>query len=173
MAIGKVLLFGDPFLRRKCKNADFSKKVHNRKIMRDLKDTLHSLQRVHRRGGGLAAPQIGYGERVVYVDAKGRSFHLFNPRIVRKSKAVFLDWDFCFSAKAAFIAKTSFHKTIEVEYFSHDGRKTKEKFSGYFASLLQHEIDHLNGRLFIDKIDAGGIMMMEEWDRRFKYSQDY
>ncbi|MFA6214713.1 MAG: peptide deformylase [Candidatus Micrarchaeia archaeon] len=174
MSACKVLLFGNPFLRRKCKKVNFSKKSLNEKMIRDLKDTLHSLQRIHGKGGGLAAPQIGYDARAVYVDFKGRSLFLFNPHIVRKSKSTFRDWDFCFSAKAAFTAKNRFYKSVTVEYFTPDGKKVKEEFSGYSSSLIQHELDHLDGILFTDRMDKGSeIMMMEEWDRRFKYSQDY
>jgi peptide deformylase len=174
MTIRKVLLFGDPFLRRKCRKVDFGKKALNKKMMRDLRDTPHSLQRIHGKGAGLAAPQIGHDARLVYVNARGRSFFLFNPKITKKSRAMFLDWDFCFSAKAAFIARIRFHKDIEVEHFTPDGRKEKEKFSGYFSSLLQHELDHLDGVLFTDHLEKKSeIMMMEEWGRHFKYSQDY
>jgi peptide deformylase len=82
----------------------------------DLQDTLIDLQRIHGRGGGLAAPQIGSTLNIVYINAKGRSFHLSNPVIVERSEETFEVWDFCFSANAAFLAPVTRNLRIVVEY---------------------------------------------------------
>ena len=55
-------------------------------LITNLKDTLIKLQKIHKKGGGLAAPQIGYLKRICFVSAKGRSFYMINPRIIQKSK---------------------------------------------------------------------------------------
>jgi peptide deformylase len=161
MAIKKVILIGDPLLRKKCVRVNYFNSHEVKTIKSGLKSTLHNLQKIHKRGGGLAAPQIGYLKRVVYINAKGRSFFLINPKITYASKKVFNVWDFCFSGNAAFTAQIKRHWKITVEYANEKGQKGEEDFEGYFSELLQHEIDHLEGRLFIDLIkDPSKIKMI-------------
>lgn len=165
MPIRDVLQFGNPILREVADEVhDFSSGAL-RETLVDLQDTLLDLQRIHGMGGGLAAPQIGSATRVVHVSARGRSFHLVNPTISERSDELFDVWDFCFSSKAAFLALIKRHRRITVEWRDHRGRPQIEAFEGYFSELLQHEIDHLDGRLFIDHIKRPEtITMAEEWD---------
>jgi len=161
MAIKKVILIGDPLLRKKCANVKNFNSAEIRIIKSGLKDTLHHLQKIHKKGGGLAAPQIGHLKKVIYINAKGKSFFLTNPKITYASKKMFNVWDFCFSGNAAFTAQVKRHWKIKVEYDDENGQNHKEYFIGYFSELLQHEIDHLEGRLFIDLIkDPSKIKMI-------------
>lgn len=173
MTIKKVLLFGNPLLRKKStKVTDFNSRL-NKKMMKDLKDTLLKLKKNHKKGGGLAAPQIGYLKRIIFINAEGNSFYMINPRIIQKSKKMIDVWDFCFSCNASFLAKIKRHKKIVVEFYNEKGGKEVSNFKDYFSELIQHEIDHLNGRLFIDLIkNPKLIMMMEEWDKKYKYTQN-
>jgi peptide deformylase len=162
MAIKKVILIGNPLVRKKCVKVNNFNSLEVKTIKSGLKSTLHNLQKIHKRGGGLAAPQIGYLKRVVYINAKGRSFFLINPKITYVSKKLFNVWDFCFSGNAAFTAQIKRHWKITVEYADEKGQKQEEGFEGYFSELLQHEIDHLEGKLFIDLIkDPSKIEMIE------------
>ena len=166
MAIQDVLQFGNPLLREPCIEVDDFDGLSVLQTQTDLKDTLHDLQLVHGRGGGLAAPQIGSQLRIIYINAQERSFHLCNPVISERSKETFEVWDFCFSARASFLAQVTRNLRIRVEYQDLSGQKMSEKFEGYFSELLQHEIDHLNGTLFIDHIEnTESITMVAEWDR--------
>ena len=166
MAIQDVLQFGNPLLRESCVDVTDFTSPETLTTLADLRDTLIDLQRIHGRGGGLAAPQIGSTLRIVYINAKGRSFHLCNPVIVERSEETFEVWDFCFSANASFLAPVTRNLRIVVEYRDSSGEKISEEFEGYFSELLQHEIDHLNGTLFIDHIrNPESMMMVEEWDR--------
>ena len=166
MAIREVLQFGHPLLREPAADVSNFDSESTRRIMEDLRDTLHDLQRIHHMGGGLAAPQIGSSTRIVYVNARGRSFFLLNPEIIDHSEEIFDVWDFCFSAKASFLAQIERYRKITVEYRNENGDARREDFEGYFSELLQHEIDHLYGRLFIDRITRPEtITMVEEWDR--------
>jgi len=161
-----VLQFGDPFLRETCSEVTDFDNPGFLQVRADLADTLHDLQVLHGRGGGLAAPQIGSNLRVVYINARGRSMHLCNPVINERSEETFEVWDFCFSARAAFLAPVTRNLRIRVDYQDTQGLQHSEAFEGYFSELLQHEIDHLNGTLFIDHIkDPATITMMDEWDR--------
>jgi peptide deformylase len=166
MTIKNVLQFGDPFLRESCSEVTDFDNPGFLQVKADLEDTLHDLQKLHGRGGGLAAPQIGSNLRVVYINAQGRSLHLCNPVINERSEETFEVWDFCFSARAAFLAPVTRTFRIGVDYQDAQGLKHSEAFEGYFSELLQHEIDHLHGTLFIDHIkDPATITMMEEWAR--------
>jgi peptide deformylase len=165
MAVREVLQFGNPVLREVAAEVADLQSAEIQETMTDLEDTLLRLQRVHLMGGGLAAPQIGSSTRIVYVNARGRSFFLVNPEIVEASDELFDVWDFCFSARASFLAQIERHRRIVVEYLDETGSAQREEFEGYFSELLQHEIDHLDGRLFIDLITRPEtITMVEEWD---------
>lgn len=171
MAIRDVLQFGNPFLRESCIEVSDFNSPGVLQTQADLADTLHDLQRLHGRGGGLAAPQIGSEYRIIYINAQGRSQHLCNPVIVERSEETFEVWDFCFSTRASFMAQVSRSLRIRVEYQDVAGKSVSEEFEGYFSELLQHEIDHINGTLFIDHIEKPEtITMTEEWDRRLSSS---
>ena len=173
MAVQEVLQFGDPSLRECATEVEDFEAASVTQTMRDLEDTLHDLQRIHNKGGGLAAPQIGSPTKIVYVNARGRSFFLVNPEIVKQSDEMFEVWDFCFSANASFLAQITRHQRITVDYQDGEGNRHQEEFVDYFSELLQHEIDHLHGRLFIDLIERPEtITMVEEWDRTHGYSLD-
>jgi peptide deformylase len=166
MAIQNVLQFGNPVLREHCSAVTDFAAAGFLQIQTDLKDTLLDLQRIHGRGGGLAAPQIGSNSRIIYINARGRSLHLCNPVIVERSQETFEVWDFCFSARAAFLAPVRRNLRIRVEYQDTAGLLHSEEFEDYFSELLQHEIDHLDGTLFIDRVeDTGAIVMVDEWDK--------
>ena len=168
MAIKDVLQFGNPLLRKPCIEVTDIEAPGVAQTRADLKDTLHDLQTIHGRGGGLAAPQIGSPLRIVYIDAQDRSFHLCNPVITDRSEETFEVWDFCFSAGASFLAQVTRNLRIRVEYQDAAGQRQSEKFEGYFSELLQHEIDHLDGTLFIDHITKlETLTMAAEWDRQF------
>ena len=165
MAVRKVLQFGNPFLREIATEVRDVRSPDICQVFSDLDDTLHDLQRIHGMGGGLAAPQIGSSSRIVYVNARGRSFFLVNPRIVRRSEEMFDVWDFCFSANASFLAVVTRHRGITVDYLDEKSEAHSEVFEGYYSELLQHEIDHLDGILFVDRIDRPETLtMVGEWD---------
>lgn len=166
MAIRNVLQFGNPLLRETSIEVTEFLSPEVQKTARNLEDTLSDLQRIHGKGGGLAAPQIGSLLGIVHVNARGRSLILVNPVIVERSDELFEVWDFCFSAGASFLAPVRRNLRIAVEYQDLDGTRHREEFAGYFSELLQHEIDHLDGILFIDRIEKPtAITMMSEWDR--------
>ncbi len=160
MAIREVLQFGNPLLREGSAAVSDLNSPSTLQTMEDLRDTLLDLQRIHGRGGGLAAPQIGSLTKIIFINAPGRSFFLLNPAIVDRSDEMFDVWDFCFSASAAFVAQIERHRRIVVEYQDENGAGQTEEFEDYFSELLQHEIDHLNGKLFVDLIDRPETIRM-------------
>ena len=101
-------------------------------------------------GVGLAAPQIGKNIRLAVINSKDGAFCIINPRITKKSFARELGQEGCLSIPGVF-GKVKRHKKIVVTYFDQTGKKIRLAAQGMMARVLQHEIDHLDGILFIDK----------------------
>lgn len=101
-------------------------------------------------GVGLAAPQIGQNIALAVINSKDGAFCLINPKIIKKSWARELGQEGCLSVPGIF-GKVRRHKKITLIYLDREGKKIKLTAQGLMARVLQHEIDHLNGILFIDK----------------------
>lgn len=164
MAVREIILAGNPVLRQKAKPIDPPTAVQ---LVSDLRDTLADFRSKHGLGRGIAAPQIGVLHRAIYVSMEGFEGEMLNPEIVWKSSETLVTWDGCFSFKAAFFAKVERPKEIEVEYFDLKGQRHTLNADLDLSELLQHEIEHLDGILFIDKIVRQGdyLIMREEWER--------
>lgn len=167
MVIRDTVLLGDPRLRDICEEVDFDEPLND--IMKDLKDTLTEHQRLYGMGRGIAAPQIGYSKRIVYIQSPKFTGYLINPEITWKSKEMFDVWDSCFSLKAEFFVNIPRHRSVKVKY--DDARQVlhEETFSDDMSELLQHEIDHLDGVMCSDRLtDPKKIVMREEWEKRYR-----
>jgi len=155
--IRKILLSKNPILRLKSKPvAKVDKKVLD--LIRDLKDTL-SIQK-EPEGVGLAAPQIGKNLRVFYANYKGFERVVINPEIISiekvkrqevkgKSKKEILEG--CLSLPYYYGPLKRASK-ITVKYLSELGKSVTETFEGFNAQIIMHEIDHLEGVLFVDHL---------------------
>ncbi len=165
MAIKDVLLIGNPKLRQESSEViDFNPEL--REIIEDLKDTLIHLQETKKIGRGLAAPQIGHMQKVIFFKLSERSFVMVNPKISWKSEETFQVWDSCFCFDVAFFVQVERHKSITVEYQDENGNEKTEEFAGDLSELVQHEVDHLYGILATDHLkDVTQIMMREEWEK--------
>jgi peptide deformylase len=122
-----------------------------------------------RPGVGLAAPQINISKRIICVrtpdeneEDNVREFALFNPKIISHSQeTAFLETgEGCLSVDRAVEGIVPRYARIKVEAFTSDGEKVKLRFRGYEAIVIQHEIDHLDGIMFYDRI--------EEYNDKFK-----
>jgi len=164
MAVKTILLIGDEKLREISQPVDFNKDPVE-KYLCDLRDTLLNFQAIKKIGRAIAAPQIGLHKRIIYMGKDNFRIVLINPVITAKSYEMFEVWDSCFSADVAFFGKTLRHKEISVEYFNERGEKNIEVFSGDLSELFQHEIDHLDGILFTDRIINNQIIMRAEWEK--------
>lgn len=143
----EILIYPAKILRNK------SKKVKNISDSQ-LKDLASELKRlmVEKDGLGLAAPQIGHSIRLIAINTKKGDQIFFNPKIYwrsffRKESAE----EGCLSLPDIF-GTVKRHKIVWVSYFDLQGKKRKLKAAGLLARVFQHEIDHLNGKLFIDKM---------------------
>jgi len=117
-----------------------------RKLIDDMIETLISSQ-----GVGLAAPQVGESKRIIIIK-EGENFKVFiNPRIVKKSKDVEPREEGCLSFPGLFINIKRSRK-VEVVALNKNGEEVNISADGFTARVLQHEVDHLDGILFINRI---------------------
>ena len=168
MSVHSIRLAGDPVLRKKCdKIRDFASANG---LVEDLRDTLMAFRKKEGIGRGIAAPQIGISQRAIYIITSEFEGEMLNPLIVSHGPKEVLYWDACFSFKAAFFVKVLRWEEINVEFFDLAGNRKMLKATGGLSELLQHEIDHLDGILFVDRaiLDSHGkypLIMREEWEK--------
>jgi len=109
-------------------------------------------------GIGLAAPQVGINKQILVVDCELEDpnippFVLINPKITAYSREVALGQEGCLSIPNVFM-DVKRPESIEVSYKDEHGRPQKRLFSGLPARVIQHEMDHLNGVLFVDRVES-------------------
>ncbi len=121
-----------------------------RSIALDLRDTLHEFRRAYGFGRGISAIQIGEPKRLIYIEFEGTSYYLHNPVYEFQSESRFELWDDCFSFPDLLV-RLSRHETVVVRYEDERGETRKVSASGALSELLQHEMDHLDGVLAVDR----------------------
>ncbi|MFQ5702834.1 MAG: peptide deformylase [Gemmatimonadales bacterium] len=166
MAIRPIRLLGDPILRAECEPIASPKSAAVRIVADDLQETLRDLKWRHGMGRGLAAPQIGAPVRVVYIEIENPVL-LINPEITDVGTDDFLVWDDCFSIPDLLVRVQRAYR-IKVSYQDLAGKTREMKASGDLAELLQHEIDHLEGLLMIDRprgVDP--FCLRQEWNKHY------
>ena len=148
MTIRKILTEPDPILRKKCEPLE-GVNDQLRNLMNDMLETMYEAP-----GIGLAAIQIGVLKRVVVIDVskkEGEKSPLFlvNPEIIYRSKKTSTYEEGCLSLPGQF-AEIERPAECKVEYLDFNGKKKQLDANGLLSTCIQHEIDHLNGVLFID-----------------------
>ena len=148
MAIRKILTEPDQFLRKKSIEVD---QVDNsiRSLMDDMIETMYAAP-----GIGLAAIQIGVPKRVIVIDLsrngeKKQPMYFVNPKIVSNSDSDASYEEGCLSVPNQF-AEINRPDKCDVHYLDYEGKKKNLKAEGLLATCIQHEMDHLEGILFID-----------------------
>lgn len=138
----KIRVFGDPALRKK------AKLVHD--ITQGHRDTLSQMARLmyEASGIGLAAPQVGILESMIVVDIGSGLYKLINPKIIKKKGSQSIE-EGCLSVPGVCI-KVKRAKEITVEALDESGKAVSIDAQDLFACVLQHEIDHLKGKLIVD-----------------------
>jgi len=164
MSVRDILLLGNPVLRSTCTKVKSLSDPEVGTVITDLRDTLGAFRSAHGFGRGIAAPQIGVTRRILFIHLE-QEFALINPEIVKKSKRIMTLWDDCFSFPDILV-KVRRHVTISVAYRDEHGARRTFEATGGLSELLQHEIDHLNGVLAIDRaVDSKHIVLRSEWNK--------
>jgi peptide deformylase len=176
MPIRPVLQLGDPLLRQVCTAAADPTAPEVASLVGDLADTLAHWRARTGYGRGIAAPQIGVPLRVIFLQLPGENpWPLINPVIVDRSKEKIVVWDACLSFLSIFM-QVERHREITVSYRNFDGSPLEFRAGDErnLSELLQHEIDHLDGVLAIDRVaDLKTICTREEFEKRYRDSSPY
>ncbi len=141
------------------KTVDFDFSQYSKSEVEDL--VLHMRQKMVASGGiGLSANQIGYKFRVFVAQLsnnegrgyKGKFYAVFNPEIIKESKKTEMDIEGCLSVPRSY-GTVPRSTSITITGYDKNQRRIKIKAKGLLARIFQHEIDHLNGKLFIDRAE--------------------
>ncbi len=176
MAVRTVRQLGDPVLREKCNPVQDASAPEIRALVEDLQDTLAHWRKNTGYGRGIAAPQIGVLQRVIFLGLPGEApWPLVNPKIIERSGERIVVWDACLSFLSIFM-QVERNREITVQYLDLQGM-THEIQAGELrdlSELLQHEIDHLDGGLCIDRVaDLKTICTKEEFEKRYRAASPY
>ena len=143
MAIRNVVQVGDEVLRQNCFPVEtFDEKLWS--LLDDMKETVKKEE-----GAGLAAPQVGVLRRVVVVDVDDGYYELVNP-VMLQQKGEQTGWEGCLSVRGK-SGVVSRPMKVKISYQDRNGEKHLLQAKGFFARAICHELDHLDGILYIDK----------------------
>src|SRR5437660_5252232 len=176
MAVRTLLQLGDPGLRKVAEKVSDPAALEIRGLVEDLSDTLAFWREKTGYGRGIAAPQIGAHVRVIFLRLPGESaWPLVNPEITWRSAEKIVVWDACLSFLSIFMQVERLREII-VKYQDllgewHEVRASEER---NLSELLQHEIDHLDGILVVDRItDMKTMCTREEFEKRYRAASPY
>ena len=176
----KIVQVGDPVLREAARPLTLPEIAiaETQQLIRDMRETMHDAP-----GVGLAAPQIGLPLQLAVIEdpesilddvpanelaEKERRpvpFHvIINPVITRLAEEKAHFYEGCLSL-AGFSAVVPRARTIRVQYLDERGAARVVEASGWYARILQHEIDHLHGALYIDRMQSRTFTSLDNWNR--------
>jgi peptide deformylase len=173
MAVRRIRMLGDPVLRVRCESVLDPRSASIRLVADDLRDTLRAARKRHRLGRALAAPQIGAPVRVVFLESDRQRWTMLNPEITDVGSEDFLVWDDCFCFPNLMVRATRAYQ-VAVHYTDLKGKEHSLRLEGPMAELLQHEIDHLDGILAVDR--ASGLdpfAVRSEWEKLHAPAERY
>ena len=150
MSIKKIITVPDEILKKTSKPIE-NVGSNEKKLINDLLETMYDSQ-----GIGLAAVQVGILKRILVIDVSSKDekknpMSFINPVIKNLSKEMSIYEEGCLSIPGTFI-EIERPKICEVEYINIEGKKKILKCDGLLSTCLQHEINHLDGKLIIDKL---------------------
>ena len=154
----KIREVGDPILKAKCQEVEIN--GINQEILEDIEDLKETLQ--FGTGLGIAAPQVGINKRIIVVGVKKENIKYYdaeeipitvmiNPSWKKLSDETEIEFEGCMSVPVI-RGKVERYKDIELTYYTEKGEKIVKEITGFFARLIQHECDHLDGIVYIDKV---------------------
>jgi peptide deformylase len=179
----KIVQVGDPVLRQAARplTADEIASSEIQSLIANMRDTMRDAP-----GVGLAAPQVGLSLQLAVVEDREEylkdvapaqltererapvAFHaIINPRITEIPGATAEFFEGCLSL-AGFSALVPRARSVRVECLDENGQPRVIEASGWYARILQHEIDHLRGSLYIDRMRSRTFMSLENWNRYWK-----
>jgi len=144
MSVRKIRIYPDPILREPTKEVTvFDERLKS--VINDMWDTMYLFD-----GIGLAAPQIGLSEKIIVIDHHDEKYVLINPEILEKEGTATVE-EGCLSFPGIY-EKVETSEKLRVKYKDELGNEHEKTAEGFLACIFSHEIDHLNGRLLIDRV---------------------
>jgi peptide deformylase len=157
---------GNPILREKAKHVDNIGDEYIQNLIDNLTETVSAVN-----GVGIAAPQVNESYQIFiiyshpnprYPDApKTEPLEVINPKIISRSDEMVKDWEGCLSIPGI-RGLVPRHKSIAVEYTTRNEGKKREELEDFIARIFQHEYDHLNGIVFLDRLESVSDMITEK-----------
>jgi len=176
MPIRPILQLGDPRLREVAQWVKDPSAPEVAALLSDLSDTLAHWRSTTGYGRGIAAPQLGVLQRVIFLKLPGgQPRPLVNPEITRRSLEQIVVWDACLSFLSIFM-QVQRYREISVRYQDVTGEyhHINAGDDNNLAELLQHEIDHLDGILALDRVvDIKTVCTREEFEKRYRADSPY
>jgi peptide deformylase len=165
MAAREILLLGHPTLWQQSAAVLDARDRETRETIADLAATLADFRSRMGFGRAIAAPQIGVSRRIIFVNA-GNPFALINPQIVWRSEEQMELWDDCFSFPDLLV-RLKRNVEIKVSFLDESGAQRALEAERDLSELLQHEIDHLDGILAVDRaLDRRSLCLRAALQRR-------
>lgn len=158
MAILKVARLGHPVIRTPAQAVP-KETIASPAMQRVIDDMIETMREYE--GVGLAAPQVHLSKQIVAIEVQANRRYpgegpipltvLINPRILNASKRQLDDWEGCLSIHE-FRGRVPRAESLEVEAYNRKGEKARFRAEGFFARVIQHECDHLAGKVFLDRM---------------------
>ena len=156
-----VVLYGDPILETISAEVDQQSQADIKRLIDDMFETMHKAN-----GVGLAAVQVGVPLRLFVIEAHipSEDFHMrgvfINPKIIREfgDPVKYTEGCLSFPGLAGNVERPS---SVEMEYLDEEWKPQQDIFNGFAARIIQHEYDHLEGKVYVDKLDTMWKMAME------------
>ncbi len=162
----QVSEMGNPILRKKAKAVSDFKNPETQHLIDNLIATVQEIN-----GVGIAAPQVYESLRIFILASHPSARYpkappmkptpVINPKILSHNQEIAKDWEGCLSVPGIRGLVSRF-KTIKVEYYDRKGKKVQKSFSDFVARIFQHEFDHLEGILFVDRVKTNHDLISEK-----------
>jgi peptide deformylase len=179
----KIVELGDKILRTKAKTVSM-KELRSKKFQGLVDNMIRTCDL--NEGVGIAAPQVNEGKRVFVLWSRNKEgkpstkfssknivlgpIAIINPKIILASKKIVKAWEGCLSIPGI-RGLVPRHKSVDVEFTTIEGEKLAITLEDFPARIFQHELDHLNGIVFIDRADSKSIVTEKEYKKIIKESE--
>jgi peptide deformylase len=160
-----ITQLGEPVLRRRLRKVGQPTSDVVKKLTANMLATMRKAQ-----GVGIAANQVGVDQRIFIVAPEPSARYpqapeqppivMINPVLRRHSKATIADWEGCLSIPGI-RAKVPRYKTVEIEFMQLDGKRYRARLKDFVARIFQHEFDHINGLVYLDRVQDSRTFMTE------------
>ena len=168
----QISQLGNPVLRER---SQFVENIKGDRIQELIDNLISTVQQAN--GVGIAAPQVAMGDRLFVVASRPNLRYpqapqmeptaMINPRIIASSTEIVKDWEGCLSIPGirGLVPRS---RSIEIEYTNRDGQLHKQELTDFVARIFQHEHDHLDGIMFLDRVENTRELMTEdEYQQQF------